>query len=49
MAEWVLKGSLKGPQGDPGEDASADLDGLNITADEVQQWWDEWEGDGDGE
>ena len=25
------------------------LDGLNITADEVQQWWDEWEGDADGE
>ena len=21
MAEWVLKGSLKGPQGDPGQDA----------------------------
>lgn len=21
MSEWVLKGSLKGPQGDPGQDA----------------------------
>lgn len=24
------------------------LDGLNITAEEVQQWWDEWEGGTDG-
>lgn len=26
MAEWVLKGSLKGPQGDPGSDATVTVD-----------------------
>jgi len=26
MAEWVLKGSVKGPQGDPGSDATVTVD-----------------------
>lgn len=42
MAEWVLKGSLKGPQGDPGQDASLPSGGtegqfLQKTAD-GEQW-----------
>lgn len=42
MAEWVLKGSVKGPQGDPGQDASLPSGGtegqfLQKTAD-GEQW-----------
>ena len=44
MAEWVLKGSLKGPQGDPGQDAQLPAGGtegqvLTKTAD-GEEWQD---------
>lgn len=49
MAEWVLKGSLKGPQGDPGQDAQLPAGGtegqvLTKTAD-GEAWQDAPEAD----